>query len=165
MVRIWYDNPDPAQPPDQFENMLHNFGTCGLFAEPMYNTTGKNHNFKSTYYQKMIRMPHINFHINCLPKKMLSYNNNWIRSRNSHDGSPVSFVPQKDGGLRLCIDYQTVNRITQKDRYPLTHIPQLVQPLGGLTFFSEIDLASDYHQIQTCATDRQKTQFSTKYRL
>ena len=34
-------------------------------------------------------------------------------------GAPVLFIKKKDGSLRLCIDFQGLNQITKKDRYPL----------------------------------------------
>jgi hypothetical protein len=73
--------------------------------------------------------------------------NGWILPSNSHYGSPGLFVSKKDGGLRMCLDYRAVNSITRKDRYPLPHIKELVQPLGGSTCFSKMDLASGYHPI------------------
>jgi len=39
MVRVPYDEPESAQPPDEFQSMLHDFDNCGLFAELMYDTT------------------------------------------------------------------------------------------------------------------------------
>jgi hypothetical protein len=91
--------------------------------------------------------------------------NGWIRPSSSHYGSPSLFEPKKDGGLRMCIDYRAVNRITRKDRYPLPHIEDLDQPLGGSNCFSKIDLALGYHQIRICAGNCQKTAFSTMYGL
>jgi hypothetical protein len=46
MVRVQYDNPEPVQPPDKFQIILHNFEPCGLFAEPMYNTNCSKPQFK-----------------------------------------------------------------------------------------------------------------------
>jgi hypothetical protein len=40
---------------------------------------GVNRNLKLTYHQKMIRKPHTDLHIACLPKKIESYKNNWGR--------------------------------------------------------------------------------------
>ena len=46
MVRVWYDEPESAQPPDEFRRMLNDFENCGLFTEPMYNTTRSKPQFK-----------------------------------------------------------------------------------------------------------------------
>jgi hypothetical protein len=88
--------------------------------------------------------------------------NGWIRPSSSQYGSPVLFVPKKNGGLRMCIDYRTVNCITKKDRYPLPHTEELVHPLGGSSYFPKMDLASGYHQIRICSGDQRKSAFSTK---
>jgi hypothetical protein len=40
---------------------------------------GVNHNLKSTYRQKKIIKPHTGLHTDYLPKKMQSYNYNWIK--------------------------------------------------------------------------------------
>src|SRR5258708_2502862 len=34
-------------------------------------------------------------------------------------GSPILFVKKKDGSLRLCVDFCTLNRVMEKDCYPL----------------------------------------------
>ena len=40
-------------------------------------------------------------------------------------GAPVLFVNKKDGTLRLCIDYRQLNKVTIKNRYPLSRIEDL----------------------------------------
>ena len=42
-----------------------------------------------------------------------------IRPSVSPFGAPVLFIKKKDGSLRMCIDYQMLNKITIKNRYPL----------------------------------------------
>jgi len=36
-----------------------------------------------------------------------------------HQAVPQSFAKKKDGTLRLCVDFQNLNKITRKDRYPI----------------------------------------------
>ncbi|XP_073014523.1 uncharacterized protein [Primulina eburnea] len=48
-----------------------------------------------------------------------------IRPSASPWGAPVLFVKKKDGSMRLCIDYQELNKITIKNKYPLPRIDDL----------------------------------------
>src|SRR5260221_4193504 len=56
--------------------------------------------------------------------------NGFICPSKSPWGSPVLFIKQKDGSLCLCIDFHALNRVTEKDRYPLPLIPDLLNSLG-----------------------------------
>nr|GEV03602.1 putative reverse transcriptase domain-containing protein [Tanacetum cinerariifolium] len=49
----------------------------------------------------------------------------FIRPSSSHWGAPVVFVKKKDGSFRMCIDYQELNKLTVKNRYPLPRIDDL----------------------------------------
>jgi hypothetical protein len=62
-------------------------------------------------------------------------------------GAPILFVKNKDGTLRLCIDYRQLNKVTIKNKYPLPRIDVLFDQLGGASIFSKIDLSSGYHQV------------------
>ncbi|KAG8481299.1 hypothetical protein CXB51_026076 [Gossypium anomalum] len=42
--------------------------------------------------------------------------------------------------MRLCIDYQQLNKVTMKNKYPLPRIDDLFDQLKGATVFSKIDL-------------------------
>ena len=75
--------------------------------------------------------------------------------------SPIVLVRKKDGSLRFCIDFRKVNEVTVKDSYPLPRIDDTLDMLGGATWFSTLDLASGYWQIEVEAADRDKTAFST----
>ena len=49
----------------------------------------------------------------------------FIRPSTSPWGSPVLFAKKKDKTLRLCIDYQQLNKVTIMNRYPLPRINDL----------------------------------------
>jgi len=86
----------------------------------------------------------------------------FLRPSVSPWGVPVLLVRKKDGSMRLCIDYQQLNKVTIKNRYPLPRIDNLMDQLVGARVFSRIDLRSGYHQIKVKDEDMQKTAFRTR---
>ncbi|KAF5755487.1 putative nucleotidyltransferase, Ribonuclease H [Helianthus annuus] len=87
----------------------------------------------------------------------------FIRPSTSPWGAPVLFVKKKDGSFRMCIDYQELNKLTIKNRYPLPRIDDLFDQLKGASCFSKIDLRSGYHQLRIQEEDIPKTVFRTRY--
>ena len=71
----------------------------------------------------------------------------FMRPSASPCGAPVLFVKKKDGSFRMCIDYRQLNKVTIKNKYPLSRIDDLFDQLQGACVFSKIDLRSDYHQL------------------
>ncbi|GJQ92511.1 putative nucleotidyltransferase, ribonuclease H [Tanacetum coccineum] len=87
----------------------------------------------------------------------------FIRPSTSPWGAPVLFVKNKDGSLRICIDYRELNKLTVKNRYPLPKIDDLFDQLQGSSVYSKIDLRSGYHQLRVRDEDIPKTAFRTRY--
>jgi hypothetical protein len=67
--------------------------------------------------------------------------------------------------LRLYVDYQPLNAVTIKNKYPLSRIDILFDQLAGAKVFSKVNLHLGYHQIKIHPEDVPKTAFSTRYRL
>ena len=78
-------------------------------------------------------------------------------------GAPVLFVKKKDESMRMCIDYQELNKVTIKNLYPLSRIDDLLDQLQGARVFSKVDLCSGYHQVRVKEDDIPKTAFKTRY--
>nr|GEW09557.1 putative reverse transcriptase domain-containing protein [Tanacetum cinerariifolium] len=53
----------------------------------------------------------------------------FIRPSSSPCGASVLFVKKKDGSFRMCIDYRELNKLTVKNRYPLSRIDDLFDQL------------------------------------
>ncbi|GJV67446.1 putative reverse transcriptase domain-containing protein [Tanacetum coccineum] len=87
----------------------------------------------------------------------------FIRPSSSPWGAPVLFVKKKDGSFRMCIDYQELNKLTVKNRYPLPRIDDLFDQLRGSSVYSKIDLRSGYHQLRVREEDIPKIAFRTHY--
>ncbi|GJT20408.1 putative reverse transcriptase domain-containing protein [Tanacetum coccineum] len=87
----------------------------------------------------------------------------FIRPSSSPWGAPVLFVKKKDGSFRMCIDYRELNKLTVKNRYPLSRINDLFDQLQGSSVYSKIDLRSGYHQLKVYDEDIPKMAFRTHY--
>jgi hypothetical protein len=74
------------------------------------------------------------------------------------------FVPKPHGrGLRLCVDYQGINKITVKNWYPLPLMDELRDRVHGSTIFTKIDLKLGFNLVRIKEGDEWKTAFRTRY--
>jgi len=89
-----------------------------------------------------------------------------IRHSTSAAGSPILFVPKPHGrGLRLCVNYRALNRITVPNRYPLPLMQELQDRVQGAEWFTKMDLKNGFHLIRIKEGDEWKTAFRTRYGL
>ena len=63
----------------------------------------------------------------------------------------------------MCIDYQQLNKVTIKNKYPLLIIGDVFDELQRYSFFSKIDLWSGYHKLRVRQEDIHKTAIRTRY--
>ncbi|KAE8697362.1 hypothetical protein F3Y22_tig00110621pilonHSYRG00135 [Hibiscus syriacus] len=82
---------------------------------------------------------------------------------NSPYGAPVLFQKKHDGSLRMCIDYQALNKLTVKNKYPIPLIADLFDQFGGARWFTKPDLRSGYYQVRIAKGDEPKTACVTRY--
>nr|GEY95597.1 putative reverse transcriptase domain-containing protein [Tanacetum cinerariifolium] len=85
----------------------------------------------------------------------------FIRPSTSPWGAPILLVNKKDRSFRMCIDYQELNKLTIKNRYPLPRIDDLFDQLQGSSVYLKINLRSGYHQLRV-RDDIPKTAFKTR---
>ena len=60
-------------------------------------------------------------------------------------GALVLFQKKHDGSLRMCIDYQALNKVMVKNKYPILLIADLFDQLGRVRYFMKLDLRLGYY--------------------
>lgn len=115
-------------------------------------------------YTKSYRYPHIHkeevkSQINKMLKQKI------IQPSESPWSSPIWIVSKKKDASgkqkwRLVVDYRKLNEKTISDRYPIPNISDVLDKLGRCQYFTTLDLASGFHQIEMEPNDIQKTAFT-----
>jgi Reverse transcriptase (RNA-dependent DNA polymerase)/RNase H-like domain found in reverse transcriptase len=82
-----------------------------------------------------------------------------IRESYSPWASPVTLAGKKSGNYRFCIDYRKLNKVTKSDAYPLPRIDELLERYETARWFTSLDLAAGYHQVEMEEEDKEKTAF------
>jgi hypothetical protein len=88
-----------------------------------------------------------------------------IRESNSPWSAPAILVPKKipDGfsqRWRFCVDFRSLNSVTEFDTYPLPVFEETTSTLHGVRCFSGLGCYSGFWQISIREEDKQKTSFS-----
>ena len=76
--------------------------------------------------------------------------------------APVVVVPKKNGTVRLCGDYKvSINQALMVDQYPLPKPSDLFAALSGGKWFTKLDLAQAYTQMELDEVSRQFVAINT----
>lgn len=82
-----------------------------------------------------------------------------ITESRSPYASPIVVVRKKNGKIRMCVDFRTLNRRTVPDQYTVPRIEDALACLSGSKWFSVLDLRSGYYQVPMADSDKEKTAF------
>ena len=91
--------------------------------------------------------------------------NGWIQRSCSAYSSPIVCARKPDGSLRMCVDYRELNRKTLPDSMPIPRVQDILDRLGGMQWFTTLDLTKAYHQGEMDEASRPFTAFATPYGL
>ena len=89
--------------------------------------------------------------------------NGFIQLSMSPAGAPILFDKKPDRSLCLYMDYRGFNNLIIKNRYPLSLIGELLDQLGRVKHFTQLDLTNTYHRMRICEGNEWKMTFRTRY--
>lgn len=148
---------------------------CKEFPDIMYNeneeltfSNAVKHHIRTTtdepIYTKSYRHPHaLKDEIQRQVEKLLE--NKIIRPSISPYSAPVWVVPKKADSSgqrkwRMVIDYRQLNEKTIEDKYPLPRIEEILDNLGKSVYYTSLDLAQAFNQIEMHPDSIEKTAFT-----
>ncbi|GBN74503.1 Transposon Ty3-I Gag-Pol polyprotein [Araneus ventricosus] len=91
-----------------------------------------------------------------------------IEESDSDTAHPVDCVYKKDGSVRLCVDYRTLNVVTKPDDIPMENAVNLMYNIGKANIVTTLDLLKGYWAIPVEVQSKDYTSFKThrsQYRL
>jgi hypothetical protein len=150
---------------------------CGKYAdvfyldeEPLTFTNKIKHRIRTSdeipVYTKSYRYPYVHRdEVRDQIGKMLDQG--IIRPSESAWSSPIWIVPKKADASgkvkwRLVVDFRKLNEKTYDDKYPIPNINDVLDKLGNCQYFSTLDLASGFYQVEMEPSDIPKTAFNVE---
>jgi hypothetical protein len=69
----------------------------------------------------------------------------------------------KNGEVKfhVCVDFIKLNSVSMGDAYPLPNIANILDQFGKFKYYTTLDLAQGYHQVQMHPEHCKKTAFLT----
>jgi len=84
-----------------------------------------------------------------------------VRESSSEYTSPIVLTRKKNGEIRMCIDYRSLNKIIVRDNYPLPLIEDQLDELRGKKYFSALDLKDGFYHVAMAPESIKYTSFIT----
>lgn len=63
-------------------------------------------------------------------------------------GAPMLIQKKQNGSMWICLDYRVLNKVTIKNKYPIPLVADLFDRLCKATYFTKLDLRSEYWQVR-----------------
>lgn len=156
---------------DEILKLINKFPDIFHHADQKLSFTNKvKHEIKTKdeipIHVKTYRFPHYHkTEVNTQINKMLK--DGIIRPSQSPWSSPIWIVPKKAdaSGIkkwRIVVDYRRLNEKTIDGRYPIPNIDDILDKLGKCNYFTVLDLASGFHQIEMDQNSIEKTAFNVE---
>jgi hypothetical protein len=77
----------------------------------------------------------------------------------------VLIVKKLGSSLQVCVDYQTLNAVTRKNRNALPIIKETLARLFKVRFYSIVNVIAAFNRLRIKEGNKHKTAFLTQYSL
>lgn len=134
-------------------------GKLGMAKEAQHRIVTLAEPIKQRYYPVS---PVMQQHIDVELDKMLKLG--VVEKSRSAWSSPILLIRKKDGTYRFCIDFRKVNKVTERDAYPLPYVSSILDRLRDAQFITSLDIKTAYWQIPMEETSKQYTAFTVPNR-
>ena len=82
-----------------------------------------------------------------------------IRESNSEYSSRVVLVKKKNNSYRMCINYRQLNKMVERNHFPLPVIEDIMVKLKSMKYFSSLDLKNGFYHVDVEESSRKYTAF------
>ena len=107
----------------------------------------KEPSFGYTYSLGLVELETLNTYIK------INLANSFIRPYKFPADAPILLNQKLYRNLRFCINYQGLNNITIKNRYPLALIDKLLDQFGRAKKFTQLNFINAYYWMRICEDD------------
>ena len=138
---------------NQFSKDSHDLGRCTLLEHHIDIVPGTRPIKQQPYRLPLAKCRDAEVEIAAMAERDL------IEPSTSPWSSPAIIVPKKNGGIKFCIDYRRLNKVTIPDSMPLPRCDDSLDALGGSKWFSILDLRQGFFQVGLDKESRLLTAF------
>jgi hypothetical protein len=86
-----------------------------------------------------------------------------IKTSTSPYAAAILFVKKKDGTLRMCVDYRSLNDVTIQNRCPIPNVGEMRAQLQDARYFTKLDLREGYYNLRVHKDHTYKTAFRCRF--
>ena len=87
----------------------------------------------------------------------------FIEASSAPCSSPILLAKKLGGGIKFCVDYRKLNKLTKKDAYPLPLIAETMARLKKAIVFTKIDIRQAFHKLRIAIESEDATTFASQF--
>ena len=89
----------------------------------------------------------------------------FIKASSTLCSSCIMLAVKPDRGIRFCVNYRCLNKLTKKDAYPLPLIKEILAQLKNTKVFTKIDICQAFHKHRMAANSEDYTMFASQFEV